>query len=94
MSTKSKELVKLEKKSLKANQKAEKKQMASSESVKSRDHQWPKHSELKAPTAQQMEIVVKQESLPWHKDPNWIRAIIALATMVIAILTLYFTIFY
>ena len=43
---------------------------------------------------QKIEVVVKQEEkekLPWYKDPDWVRAIVAIATLIITVLTLYFT---
>ena len=30
----------------------------------------------------------KPEKIPWYKDPHWIRAIIAIATLVVMVITL------
>lgn len=33
------------------------------------------------------------EKIPWHRDPNWVRAIVAIATLVVMIVTLLVTLF-
>ena len=37
--------------------------------------------------------VVQAETLPWYKDSAWIRTIIGIASLIVALVALYFTVF-
>ncbi len=71
---------KIEKKRLKAQVKAEKARLKASS---------PPSNELSPQSISSSQLV---EKIPWYKDPHWIRAIIGLATLVIMVITLAFTI--
>jgi len=75
---------KLEKKRLKAQVKAEKAR------AKSGLYQEPLSEPEKASpkVIKSQESIYKPEKDPWYKDPHWIRAIIAIATLVVMVITL------
>ena len=69
---------KIEKKRLKAQVKAEKART--------------KAGLLPEPEKPQAQSAEPQPKIPWHKDPNWVRAIIAIVTLVVMLVTLIITI--
>jgi hypothetical protein len=95
------DLEKSEKKRLKAQYKLEKKRAKQDEKLGSKETTATKGStetrRIKSKpdstlhqTTQEQGPPKVQQDLPWYKDPNWVRAIAAIVTMIVAIIALYF----
>ena len=90
----SKELAKLEKKRLKAQIKQEKKRLKTKEEVSEQEgplnkQARPGPSEVLQPK-KQSEPVIK---VPWYKNPDWVRAIAAIASLIVAIIAIFIGLF-
>ena len=81
-----KDKAKAEKKRLKAQVKAEKARAKAGEPRRTEGVPASKPSEIKV-------LMPPAEKKPWHKDPNWVRAIVALATLIVMLATLLITIY-
>ena len=46
-----------------------------------------------APENAQPTIVVQTPTVPWYKNPDWIRAIAAIASLIVAIIAIFLTLF-
>ena len=77
---------KTEKKRLKAEHKTRKKQ-AKAEGSKPADEKTVERPPVKAPVPDQ----VKEK--PWYKDPNWIRAAVAIASLIVAVIAIVLSFF-
>ncbi len=86
-----KENAKLEKKRLKARLKAEK---ARAKVAEGKPEKLQEPAPAKTPTQHpEVKVIIpEQEKVPWFKDPNWLRAIAAIATLIVLALTLILTI--
>ena len=72
-----KEKTKLEKKRLKAQYKAEKARAKAGQVTEMPDKD---------------QVMPLQETPPWYKDPNWIRAIVAIVALMVMVVTLMVTV--
>lgn len=80
-----KEKVKLEKKRVKALLKAEKARAKTVETAKGEGKPTSQPTEVKV-------VMPAPEKIPWYKDPGWLRAIAAIATLIVLALTLIVTV--
>ena len=82
-----KDMTKLEKKRLKAQYKAEKARVKAGQVT-----EMPDEGQVTPYQEQNVQAIVPpREPSRWYKDPNWIRAIVAIATLIILVLTLILT---
>jgi hypothetical protein len=78
------DLEKAEKKRLKAQVKLEKKRNNQDERLVS------KKTSSAGVSSGTQKIETKPKTVPWYKNPDWVRAIVAIVTLIIALIALYF----
>ena len=85
-----KEKAKLEKKRLKAQVKSEKARIKAGQVT-----EMPEKAQV-TPSQEHTVRVAEppRKPPPWYKDPNWIRAIVAIVTLLVLVISLFLTVFW
>jgi hypothetical protein len=83
---------KLEKKRRKAEYKLQKKQLKEKYESAERKDETSGTADTDKTTIQV--VLPKEEPKPWYKNPNWIRALASVATLIIVLITFYLTFYH